>query len=423
MYAKMGKLHEIAKRKSVYLQAKTNNMLVQRNSIRTSLLVVILLACLSVIQGCQSKSKNSSKNTIQTALSTSSGLDSLYTPMPLSYARGYSVRQYKNIHLVNISDPQRKKATIFRLAIVPRSLKDTKSLIPQGYKVIYTPVRRLITMTSLQLSTLIKLKATERVVGVTSTRHLFNQKIKAQLASGTTQHIGIEGQFDKERIMLLQPDIILISPFKRGGYDSMKDIGVPLVPYLGYKEMSPLAQAEWLKFVGLLINKETQADSIFKGMEQEYLSLLHLTKHVKNRPEVFSGEMRGGHWYAVGGKSFLAQLFEDAGAEYFMHDNPKSGGILLDFETIYSRAAHVPYWRIVNSYQGNYDYDALLASNARYADFDAYKNHGVIYCNMSKKPYYEQMPMEPCVLLKDMIKVFHPELLPNYTPVYYSLLK
>jgi iron complex transport system substrate-binding protein len=42
---------------------------------------------------------------------------------------------------------------------------------------------------------------------------------------------------------------------------------------------------------------------------------------------------------------------------------------------------------------------------------------------MSKTPSYESMPMEPELVLSDFIKVFHPELLPDYTPHYYRLLK
>ena len=53
--------------------------------------------------------------------------------------------------------------------------------------------------------------------------------------------------------MSINPDVIFISPFKRGGYDAMRETGIPLVPHLGYKEMTPLGQAEWIKFIGMFI--------------------------------------------------------------------------------------------------------------------------------------------------------------------------
>ena len=324
---------------------------------------------------------------------------------------------------MDIHDPQNEESTHFLYALVPRGTK------PEGihadYTVIETPVRSAICMTSLQLSNFIKLGAEDKVVGITSTRHLFNKTINNQLKEGKTAKIGIEGNFDNEVIMSINPDLILISPFKRGGYETMKDIGIPLIPHLGYKEMTPLGQAEWIKFVGLLLGIEQEANEKFLAIENRYNELKELTAEgkVQKRPVVFSGEIHGGNWYAVGGKSFLAQLFKDAGADYFLKDDDRSGGVTLDFETVYNQADEADYWRIVNSYPGIYTYKSLKDQDPRYADFRAFKEKGVIYCNMREKPFYESMPTEPEVVLGDLLHIFHPNLLPDHTPVYYDLLK
>lgn len=246
------------------------------------------------------------------------------------------------------------------------------------------PVRHLICMTSLQLSNVIKLGAMDRVVGITSTRYLFNETMQKQVDEGRTQKIGIEGNFDNEVIMNINPDLMLISPFKRGGYDAVKDIGIPLVPHLGYKEMTPLGQAEWIKFTGLLLGMEEDANRIFGQIEQRYNELKRLVRDVKRRPVVFSGELRGGVWYAVGGKSFLAQLFHDAGADYFLKDDPRSGGVTLDFETVYNQAESADYWRIANSFPGEYSYDALKHRMKDTRISRRSRQKGVIYCNRGK---------------------------------------
>ena len=95
----------------------------------------------------------------------------------------------------------------------------------------------------------------------------------------------------------------------------------------------------------------------------------------------------------------------------------------LDYETVYTNAADADYWRIVNSYEGDFDYEALRSLDSRYTDFKAWKDHGVIYCNMKEVPFYESMPVEPEVVLADFIHVFHPALLPDHRPVYYHLMK
>lgn len=374
-----------------------------------------LLAASCASKGNQQEKENASSQQTIT-------VDSKVQITP-EYADGFQLTYADGYILMDIHDPQNEESTHFLYALVPRGTKPEG--IPTDYMVIETPVRSAICMTSLQLSNFIKLGAEDKVVGITSTRHLFNRTINDQLKEGKTAKIGIEGNFDNEVIMSINPDLILISPFKRGGYETMKDIGIPLIPHLGYKEMTPLGQAEWIKFVGLLLGMEQEANDKFSAIEHRYNELKELTAEgkVTRRPIVFSGEIHGGNWYAVGGKSFLAQLFKDAGADYFLKDDNRSGGVTLDFETVYNQADEADYWRIVNSYPGIYDYKALKDQDPRYADFRAFKEKGVIYCNMREKPFYESMPTEPEVVLGDLLHIFHPNLLPDHTPVYYDLLK
>ena len=379
----------------------------------------LLIAGCLMGSSCQSSSNKQQNSDSEIATTQNRLSDEEIAPR---YAEGYQVRSTtEGIRLVDIQNPQEPKSTTYRFALVPRG---SKLEAPEGYTLIETPIKSCICMTSLQLSNFIALDACEFVTGVTSTRHLFNEKMNRQIKEGRTAKIGIEGNFDSEVVMSMNPDVIFISPFKRGGYEQMKEVHLPLVPHLGYKETTPLGQAEWVKLIGLFVDKEQEAIQLFNGIEQRYLDLKAKAAKVEKRPIVFSGEIRGGNWYAVGGKSFLALLFHDAGADYFLKDDPNSGGVTLDFETVYSQADEADYWRIMNSYDGQYSYDALKASDARYADFRAFREKKVVYCNMTQRPYYERMPMEPDKVLADLIHVFHPDLLPaDYKPSYYDLLK
>lgn len=339
----------------------------------------------------------------------------------ISYAKGFRVSVFPKYKLVDITDPSGESSTVYKYALVERGAKQED--IPVDYQIIETPVRRVICMTNLQLSNFIKLDAVNKVVGISSTRFLFNEQINRQLQTGSTSKIGIEGEFDRERVIALNPDIILVSPFKRGGYEAIRDLDIPLVSFLGYKETSPLGQAEWIRFTALLLGLEEQADSLFAKIEQRYNELKERAATVQKRPTVMSGELHSGNWYVVGGASYLAQLFRDAGADYFMRNDNESGGFYVDFETVYSQGADADFWRIVNSHNGPYSYEALRQSDARYTDFKAFKEKKILYCNLRERPFYENTPVEPEIVLADLIKVFHPRLLPDHTPVYYELLK
>ena len=344
----------------------------------------------------------------------------------LKYAKGFSVKYLEDgVRLVDVEDPQKdedKMPVSYQFALVPKG-SDAKA--PEGYTKVEVPVERTIVMTMLQLSNFTALDAHEVVKGITGTKNLFNKDIKKRVKDGSIVKIGMEGNFDPELILAANPEVIFISPFKRGGYDAIKETGITLIPHLGYKELDPLGQAEWVKFVGLFIGKEKEANELFAGIEQRYndLKVKGQRSKVKDIPTVFSGEMHGGNWYAVGGRNFLAQLFRDAGADYVIK-NEDTGGSNIEFEQMYAMAANADYWRILNSYPDTFSYEALKASEPRNELFKAFREKHVIYCNMKQTAYYESTPVEPDVVLKDLLAIFHPELVEkDYKPKYYQLLK
>ena len=340
------------------------------------------------------------------------------------YAKGFTVRTTDDgVRLVDVADPQTDEDRMpvnYRFALVPRGCT---AEVPEGYTRVEVPIRRCIVMTMLQMSNFTALDAHEVVRGITGVKNLFDKDIRERVKRGDIVKIGMEGNFDTELILAANPEVIFISPFKRGGYDVVKETGITLVPHLGYKELDPLGQAEWVKYVAMFLGKEQVADSLFRGIETRYLALKEKAAGVTERPTVFSGEMHGGNWFAVGGRNYLAQIFRDAGADYVMDDD-NTGGVNIDYEQMYATAAEADFWRILNSFEGDFTYDALLSSEPRNALFRAFKERHVIYCNMKQTPYYEISPVKPDAVLADFVAIFHPELMPaDYEPTFYHLLK
>ena len=334
------------------------------------------------------------------------------TTIEVKYATGFCVRDSADIRLVDVG-----KHDHFAL------VHADDVVVPNGYTKVRVPIKSTICMTALQLSNFTVLDAHDVVKGLTGTKNLFNKDILERVKDGRIVKIGMEGNFDTEMVLAANPDIIFISPFKRGGYEPIKETGITLVPHLGYKELDPLGQAEWIKFVGMFIGKEREANEVFAGIEKRYNDIKALASKSEKRPTVFSGEMHSGTWHAVGGKNYLAQIFRDAGAEYIINDE-ETAGENLEFEKMYALAAKADYWRILNSFPGDFSYDALKASEPRNELFQSFKEKKVIYCNMKKQAYYEISPVQPDVLLKDFVAIFHPELVePDYQATYYKLLK
>ena len=363
---------------------------------------------------------------IKTNGGTDDGVKDSAVSIEVKYATGFSVRDSADVRLVSVGAPTPQSATAplrqggkYHFALV----HSDDAAVPEGYTKVRVPITNTICMTSLQLSNFTILDAHDVVKGLTGTKNLFNEDILARVKDGRIVKIGMEGNFDTEMVLAANPQVIFISPSKRGGYDAIKETGITLVPHLGYQELDPLGQAEWIKFIGMLIGKEREANEVFAGIESRYNELKEKASKVSTRPTVTSGEMHYGNWHAVGGKNYLAQIFRDAGADYVINDEETSGEN-LEFEKMYALAANADYWRILNSFPGEFSYEALKASEPRNELFKAFKERKVIYCNMKQQPYYEISPVQPDVLLKDFVAIFHPELVePDYKPKYYRLLK
>ncbi len=329
----------------------------------------------------------------------------------IKYAKGLKV-DYRNdgIH-VTITNPD-------------PAAKQSK---PQTF-IITKPSSRFICTTALQLGNFEVLELEDKIVGINSLRHIFSLQTKEQIESGKTVLIGKEGNFDIEAVMAAKPDYILVSASKYGGFDALKNNGIPLIPHHGYKETNPLGQAEWIKLIGILTGETRRANAVFADIENKYLTLKsEVEKKYKSSgkklPTVINGRQLRDGWYIVGGKSYMAQIFKDAGVDYIMKDNKESGGVALDFETVYAKAVHADFWQMDGSWGGRFSLQTLAAEDERYSTLDAYKNGKIVYCDLSMLPYRELAGVQPHFMLADFVKAFHPELLPHYTPKYYKLIK
>lgn len=287
---------------------------------------------------------------------------------------------------------------------------------------IKVPCRKIVCLSSTQLTYFFSLDNIDNIVAVNSSRYLRHEGMKAKLESGEVKSIGKEGNFNLEMVAALDPDVIFVSPFKSGGFDVLRNMGIPLVPMAAYNEGTPLGRAEWIKMIALFTGQEALADSLFDGVETRYTDLKELTKDIEDRPTVLSGKLRSGSWYLPGGKSFYAHYFRDAGAEYIIDDD-KTGAYPVDFETIYSKASECDYWCITHPETTGFTLDDLEQQDERYSDFSAFSNKRVMLCNIRETPYYEQVGMKPDVLLADYIYNFHRELLPDYKPYFYQRLE
>jgi iron complex transport system substrate-binding protein len=192
---------------------------------------------------------------------------------------------------------------------------------------------------------------------------------------------------------------------------------------MDYMESSPLGRTEWIRFYGLFFDKRALADSLFSATVEAYNALAALTQSVVDRPTVLTETIYNGIWYLPGGDSYMAHLFRDAGADYLWKDDTTTGAIALSFEAVLEKAEKADIWLIKHNLTPDLTYNKLAENYANYTFFDAYKRKNIYICHTGKVLYYEDLPIHPDYILKDFVRIFHPELLPDVQARYYTKMK
>ena len=330
----------------------------------------------------------------------------------IQYAQGFTVQRFDTYIMVEVRDPWDSTRLLQHYLLVDRT-KSVPGGLPKG-TIVKVPVKDIVIYTSVHAAIIDQLHETDKVIGVCEPRYMDTPAIQEGIQAGRIADLGEATSPNIEKMIEIGAELVIASPFQNSSYGPVEKIGIPIIEGADYMEAFPLGRTEWIRFYGLLFGKEEMADSIFKETEQAYLSLKDLTANIDNRPTVLSEKKFGSSWYVPSGDSYMAHLIEDAGADYMFKDLPGAGSTPLAFETVFDKAIHADIWLVKYNQSSEMTYNDLRSEYTPYENFDAFKKKRIYTCNTGAVPYYEEFPIHPEYLLKDLIWIFHPELVFGY---------
>ncbi len=349
-----------------------------------------------------------------------SATDIAITDSTIHYAQFLSICHHDRYTEAIVRNPWDTARILHRYIVIPQE-EGLPEGIPQG-TIVRTPLNRSLVYASVHCSLLEQLNALDQVGGVCDLTYIKTPGIIARAQTGNLTDAGNSLSPNIEKVMTLNPDAILLSPFENAGYGRIGKMDIPIIECADYLETSPLGRAEWTKFFGLLYGKKAEADSLFALVEHNYTQLRQQLSTPAHRPVVISELKSGSAWYMPGGKSYLAQLFRDAGGTYPWSDNPETGSIPLSFETVFARAGEADIWLIKGLNDSQLSYTDLVKEYAPYTQFKPYREKAIYGCNTAQSNYFEETPFRPDLLLQELAALFHPELFPDYSFRYYRPL-
>ncbi len=340
----------------------------------------------------------------------------------ITHATGFVVEYHKHYKVVNVRNPWRNADTTFQYVLV-----QCGTPVPEGFKetqVIKVPVNTVVSLSNTHLPHLEKLGLVDKLIGVSAFNQVNTPSVVQKIKAGKLTEVGNNASINVERLLELNPE--LVTTYGVGTevdiYPKLLEAGLKVAINAEYMETSPLGKTEWLKFTALFFNHEAIAEQVFGEIANRYQALATKASKVKNRPTVFAGFNFKGTWYMPGGKSYMAKFLDDAKANYLWAADNSAGSLPLAFEAVFERAATADYW--LNGSLSWKSLQQVITEDNRYADFTAVKKSHVFNNNArvnesGGNDYWESGISNPDLVLSDLIKILHPELLPAHKLIYY----
>lgn len=342
------------------------------------------------------------------------------------YAETITVNNYSDYKELIILSPDRTD-TLATYILYPR-WRERPTEVSLNATFVAVPVGRIACLSTTQVGGIAVLGATDRLVGASKLDYINSPEVQQRIREGKVIEIARGMHKHYESILMARPEVLLQDLTHRQAQDAeLVKAGTTPVLSNAWKERNLLGRAEWLKLLGLLLGLNQHADSIFTRITADYQEAKSIALGQPDTIPILYGHDYKGMWHIPGEYSYPTAMFRDAGLKFdYMPDKVDSTPV--SFEYVFSRHRHKKIWISVMTGKV-YTKKDFLALNERYSYFDVAGEGGKIFLDRKRvneyggNDYWESGPYRPDLILKDLIKMTRPELLPDYELYYFIELQ
>ncbi len=343
----------------------------------------------------------------------------------VAYAKGFKVSSVVNAKLVEVIYPYQGATSGYKYLLVNKG--DTVPEHDATTKVIYTPINSIVCTSTTHIPLLDYLNESQKLVGFPTLDYISSETTRNLIDAKKVQELGTDKGMNIEQLAVLKPNLVMgyTMTADYGQFRKIEELGVSVVINAEYLEEHPLGRAEWIKFMALFFGKEKMADSVFRVIEENYNQTKAKVEKVEQRPTILSGVVYGDAWFLPGGQNYAAKLLSDAGCQYLWAADSSKGFLQLSFESVYEKANAADLWIGVASFT---TLEEIKNADERYTKFKPYQTKQVYTYNARKgakggSEFLELGYLRPDIILNDLVKIAHPELLPEYKLYFHKQLQ
>ena len=341
----------------------------------------------------------------------------------LSFATGFTIQEKENYTLVTINTPYKNAEEGLRYVLYPRN--ETKPAV-EADAYIPVPLKTIVCTSTTHIPLLDYLEETNKLVGFPTTDYISSKPMRDRIEEGKVVELGIDNALNIEKLIEINPELVMAYTMTSdfGQFNKIQEAGIPVLINAEYLEADPLGRAEWIKLAGLLFGKEEKADSVFSMITNEYQTTLAIAKNVESKPTVMSGSMYSDTWYLPGGRNYAGKLLADAGLNYLWKEDTTTSFLALSYEAVLEKANQSEYWIGASNFN---TLTEMKAANERYSFFAPFKSGNVYSYNKrigakGGSEFLELGYLRPDLILKDLVKIGHPAVLPSHELFFYFRL-
>lgn len=380
-----------------------------RSTVLLSLIFCLFLSC-----------KEKTKDTLPPTLETKT--------IAIEYAKGFTIEKTgSGVTIITVSSPWPNAQTNFKYALVPKDKMASITLNKEEYNaIIRVPVNNIVTTSTTHIPSLESLGVIDALKGFPDTQYVSSVKTRELIAAGKIKELGNNESINTEMVIELNPEVIFGFTInnQNKAYETLQRSNIPVVYNGDWTEETPLGKAEWIKFFAPFFQKEQVADSIFKEISDAYNEVKSMAKNSRNKPTVLSGALYKDVWYLPGGNSWGAMFLKDANVVYPWSTTDQTGSLNLSIESVLAKGIDTDFWISPSQFTS---YQEMEDANRHYLKFKAFQNKNVYTFAKTKGAtggllYFELGPNRPDLILKDLIHIFHPEILPEHELFFFKPL-
>lgn len=343
----------------------------------------------------------------------------------VEYATGFSIVNYDGFSVVKVTNPWPKATKSYTYILKEENGKIPDSL--KQYTTVNVPIKTIVVTSTTHIPSLELLNEAQTLVGFPHLDYISSDKVRALIDAKKIKELGTNQTLNTEVIIDLQPNVIIGYGIDNNNptLDNLQKNGLNVLLNGDWNENTPLGKAEWIKFFGALYGKQKEANEIFSKIEKDYKNTLEIVQQVTVKPTILAGDMFEDKWYLPKGSSWGSQLLMEAKGDYLWKETTGTGSLALSFETVLEKAKEADIWITSGQFASLKE---MSDNNIHYNEFKAFKNKNVYTFTRKKGKtggilYYELAPNRPDMVLKDLVKILHPELLPVYETFFFEKLK